>query len=727
MRLKRTLCSAVSLLSCTASLACVGAAWAQTPPDGDGRAQSVKPVGKPGTEVVVTASRANLLGSAQTASQGSVTRKEVELRPIFRIGQLYETVPGLVVTIHSGEGKANQYLLRGFNLDHGTDFASFVDGMPVNRSTNAHGQGYSDQAFLIPQIVGGLDYTKGPYYAAIGDFGAVGSTHVRLLDELPTQVSASVGTFSDAEAFAGGTHHFTSQDRIWAAVDLAHVEGPWAPAQDFRRANAAARFSHGDAMDGFSLAGLYYKSQGRLLTDQPLRAVQEGLIGRYGTLDPSDQSRSMRWSLSGDYARQGMGWSFTSNAYFVHSTMTLWNDFTHFLEDPVNGDQEQQDETRSTLGGSAALRFDTGLGFGQAQTTFGLQARHDWVTVDRLHTKDRQNLFYCMQPQPSGPAIPVDVGLSACTLDQARLTDLGLYGETAVHWRPWLRTEFGAREELYAASDRSLITGFSGSRSQWLFQPKASVVLGPFQQTELYFSIGKGFHSDDVRGVFGTVPLEGLAAAAGPTPLLATTTGEEIGLRTNLIPRLAIQVAAFREDFQSELRYIADEGEDAPSAPSRRQGVEVSAQYHPFPWLELNTDLAFSKARYRGDLAAFDLPGPYITNAPAFVGSFGLLVDNLGAWFGGLQWRRLGAYPINDGEAQPKDKGYSEVNVDLGYKFSRNFKAQLSVFNLLDDRANSSTFYYNARLPGEPAEGITDYQVHPNEPRSARFTFTAYF
>ena len=145
------------------------------------------------SQVVVTASRVDLLGKAITASQGSVTKQELELRPIYRIGQLYETVPGLVVTVHSGESKANQYELRGFDLDHGTDFASFVDGMPVNQGTNLHGQGYSDQTFLMPQIVGGLDYTKGPYYAANGDFSAVGSAHVHLVDALPNQISVSAG------------------------------------------------------------------------------------------------------------------------------------------------------------------------------------------------------------------------------------------------------------------------------------------------------------------------------------------------------------------------------------------------------------------------------------------------------------------------------------------------------------------------------------------------------
>ena len=703
------------------------AALSELPADAPARGlQPAKPAART-SEVVVTASRANLLGSAQTASQGSITRKEVELRPVFRIGQLFETVPGLVVTVHSGEGKANQYLLRGFNLDHGTDFASFIDGMPVNRSTNAHGQGYSDQNFLMAQIADGLDYTKGPYYAATGDFGAVGSVHIRLRNDLESQVSASVGTLGDQDVFVAGAHHFDADSRIWVAADVGHLDGPWTPPNDFRKVNAAMRYSHGDPQDGFSVTGLFYKSEGRLTTDQPLRAIQQGLITPYGTLDPSDGSRSLRWSLSGDYARQGTNWSFASSAYFIHSTMTLWNDFTHFLDDPVNGDQEQQDESRNTVGASAALRLRSQLGFGDVQTTLGLQARHDDVQIDRLHTRRRQNLFYCDQEQASGPATPYAVGLPACNLDRAHMTDLGPYAEAVIHWRPWLRTILGAREELYLASDHSLISGFSGSTHQWLFQPKGSLVLGPFFQTELYVSAGRGFHSDDVRGVFGTVLLEGIPAVAGATPLLATTTGEEVGLRSNLIPRVGVQVALFQEDFESELRYDQDQGEDSPSAPSRRQGVEVSGQYHPFAWIELNADLAFSRARYRGDLAAFGLPGPFIANSPSFIGSFGVLVDNLGPWFGGLQWRRLGPYPINDGQQFPRDKGHSEFNLDVGYKVSRRFKAQIGVYNLLGSHANSSAYDYTTRLPGEPAAGVTDFQVHPLEPRSARFTLTALF
>lgn len=682
------------------------------------------------SEVVVTASRINLLGMADTASQGVITRKEVELRPIARVGQLYETVPGLVVTIHSGEGKANQYLLRGYNLDHGTDFASFVDGMPVNRPTNAHGQGYSDQSFLLPQIVSGIDYTKGPYYAAIGDFGAVGSAHVHLLDVLPNQVSAMVGTFGDEEVYAGGAYPLSGDDRVWAALDLAHIDGPWDPAGDFRKGQAAVRYSHGTEAEGFSLTGMYYQSLGRLTTDQPLRAFQEGLISRYQTLDPTDMSKSERASVSARFATSNSNWSVNGGVYFLQSTMTLWNNFTHFLTDPVNGDQEEQDESRQTLGGDAAFTlYLKPLGL-QSDTTFGVVGRYDDAWVDHKHTLHRQPLDYCEVQQPDGSFTPVPAAGTNCQADRAHVLDLGPYVENTTHWTSWLRTVFGLREEYYWAHDRSDVTGFAGSAHQFLFQPKGSIILGPFYKTELYVSAGRGFHSDDIRGVLGTVPGQGIPGAAGATPLLASATGEEIGLRSNIIPHVSMTAAVFREDFRSEQKYNADIGQDSASAPSRREGVEVGGQYRPWPFLELNGDVTFARARYQGtpaSLAEFGLNGPWIANAPSFIGSFGALVDNLGRWFGGAQLRWLGSYPVSDGDQNPQDPGYKEVNLDVGYKLNPHLKLQASVFNLFNSKANASAYYYTSRLPGEPLEGVTDLQVHPLEPRSARFTVTANF
>lgn len=707
-------------------------AMAQTapPPAGVAADTAASPESSTVSEVVVTASREDLLGRAISASQGSVSRKEVELRPILRIGQLYETVPGLAVTVHSGEGKANQYLLRGFNLDHGTDFASFVDGMPVNRPTNAHGQGYSDQNFLLPQLVAGVDYTKGPYDASIGDFGAVGSAHVRLVDALPDQISASAGTLRDQELFVGGTRRFGDDDRLWAAFDVGHLDGPWSQPGDFNKLNAAARFSRGSDANGYSVTGLYYSSEGRMETDQSIYAMKDGLIGRYGTLDPSDASRSERLSLSGRYGAQGDRWRFTSGLYAIHSTMTLWNDFTHYLFDQANGDQEEQDETRTTFGGDAALSLAKDIGSIRTDTTLGLQARDDGAYVDRRHTRRRVPLDYCELANAAGTdATPYAAVNGACSADRVRLYDLGVYVETITRWTPWLRTVLGLRAEDYAAADRSLTLGVRRAGAQTLLQPKGGLVLGPWFRTELYVSAGRGFHSDDVRGVFQTAPLEGVQNLAVGTPLMAPATGEEVGLRSGVIPKVQVQFAVFQENFSSELAYDQDQGEDQASAPSRRQGVELSGQYRPFRWIELNADLAVSRARYDASpagLAAYGLAGPYIANAPRFIGSFGVLVDKLGPWSGGLQWRDLGPYPVEDGEQYPQAKGYSEVNIDLGYAVNSRLEVRLGVFNLFNSKADAAAYDYTSRLvPGGPE--ITGLQVHPLEPISARLTVTATF
>ena len=677
------------------------------------------------SEVTITTSRVNLLGTATTASQGSVTEQELQLRPAYRVGQLLESVPGLVVTVHSGEGKANQYLARGFNLDHGTDIANFVDDMPVNRPTNTHGQGYSDLNFIMPELSNGLDYTKGPYYASVGDFGSVASTHMHLANEIPDQVSLAGGTLGVYNAFAGGTGHLSEEDRLAGGIYYGHVNGPFTHPDDFRKVAGILRFSHGTDADGYSATGMYFHGEGNMTTDQPARAVQQGLISRWGSLDPSDGSLSERFSLSGHYGVTGDTWKSSSSAYFIHSKMILWNDFTHYLDDPVNGDQEEQYESRTTAGGQSAFTFTQSFGSVQNDLATGVQLRYDNAYVNRKHTLQRAPLTYCSVEQADGGALQVPVAGGICNADQVHLLDVGPYIEDTTHWTGWLRTVLGLREEYYRASDHSLTSGFSGSDHETLFQPKGSLILGPFAETELYFSAGRGFHSDDVRGVFGTVPLEGVPGSAGRTPLLAPSKGLELGVRSNIVPKLAMQLALFQQDFNSELAYDADAGQDSASAPSRRQGVELSAEYRPLRWIELNTDLAWSKARYRGDLAAFGLDGPYIANAPKFIGSFGVLIDNIGPWFGGLQWRKLGAYPISDGDRFPEDPGYSEFNLDAGYKINEHLKVQLSVYNLFNTHANSSAYYYTSRLPGEPADGVTGLQFHPLEPISAVLKVTA--
>lgn len=652
--------------------------------------------------IVITASTVDLLGVAVTASQSAITRQELELRPAYRVGQLLEAVPGLTVTAHSGEGKANQYLLRGFNLDHGTDLATFVDGMPVNMRTHAHGQGYTDLNFLIPELASGVDFTKGPYQAAEGDFGSVGADHIRLADKLPAQLAISAGTLGDRRAFAGGQRDLGSNLRAIGALELLHLDGPWDHPDNFRKTNAALRLLHRDSGEGYGVTALYYRGRWSATTDQPRRAMETGLISRFGTLDPSDGGQSERFSLSADYIHAVGAWRLSANAYVVRQQMTLWSNFTHWLEDPADGDQHGQNDRRTFAGAAVSATRIGMIGRLESRTQVGVQGRFDDIYVDLRHTRERADL-------------------ETLRADKVRETSLALYLQNTTSWAPWARTVVGVRGDYFHVSDRSLVGGVSGDEHKALFQPKASLVLGPWARTELYFSGGKGFHSNDGRA--GLVDDGAGGSTYRRPPLLAPSRGYEAGLRSSWIPRLQAAVAAFQIDFDSELVYNADAGQTEAGRPSRRRGIEASLQYRPTRWLELNSNIAVSRARYRDA----DPAGRHIEDAPALVASAGVLVDNLGPWFGAIQWRDLGSHALVE-DNSVRSPGYREINLDIGYRLSARFKVQAEIFNLTNSKDSAADYLYADRIsPVEPAGGVADIHSHPLEPRSLRVTLTASF
>lgn len=671
----------------------------------------------PPDTITVTASRINLLGRATTAGQGTVTEKELRLRPAYRIGELLESIPGLVVTTHSGEGKANQFLMRGFNLDHGTDLASFVDGIPINEVTHAHGQGYTDLNFLIPEMMGTIDYTKGPFNAATGDFGVAGSDRIHLVDFLPTMISGSVDTFGNERLVTGGTAHFQNGDKLLGAFETDHADGPWKYPDNFRAIKSMARYLHGTATNGFDLTGMYYRGQWRATNDQPLEAVQENLIGRYGSLDPTDGGFTERYSLSGHYRFGNDQQKWEARFYADHSRLSLWNNFTHYLEDPVDGDQFQQDETRTKVGGALTYtRSDTLFGTMPTETVFGIDGRYDTIYIDRRHTSQRVVLANC-------PDSPYGGGLYVCNADAVQEGRVAGYVQNTLHWLPWLRTVTGLREEYYHGADHSLVTNFSGNVGQVLFQPKGSLIFGPWKKTELYLSAGRGFHSNDLRGVVGTFSGDRFTAGSVQTPLMTKAFSEEIGLRSTPLRHLNTQLSFWRIDFDSELIYDPDEGVNESGPPSRREGIEFSAQYNPLPWLELNTDVAYSHARYRThDPEHYGISGTYVANAPNMIWSFGALIDNGGPWFGGLQVRWLGGYPLLEDNSL-RSKGYREVNLDFGYRFSKKLKLTVSLFNLTNSHDNAIAYGYEYRTT-PTSKAVTGTTFHPLEPISARFALT---
>jgi hypothetical protein len=662
-------------------------------------------------EVTVSAARLNLIGTAVTASAGVVTPEELALTPAFRPGQVLETVPGLTVTVHSGEGKADQYLLRGYNLDHGTDLAVFVDGMPVNDPTHAHGQGYTDLNFMIPELASGVTYTKGTYYADEGDFASVGSIHVSYFDAIQDQATVTAGTLGFERVFSAGTVGLGAGNLL-GALELQHYDGPWASPDDQRKVNMVLRYSQGDRKDGFSVTAMLYHDLWNATTDQPVQALEEGLIGRFGSLDPSDGGYSERSSLSAEYHVELGEGELSAESYVIASHLTLWNDFTHDLVDPIDGDQEVQHEDRETLGGDASYaRTDDVAGFVN-DLLIGLHSRTDYLDVLRLPTQERMLLT------PSELAA-VGYPSSYSEIDEVSLQSVAGYLEDTMHWTAWFRTVLGFREDYMHGSDSGTNHGDAHSA---LPEPKASLIFTPDDTTELYASWGRGFHSDDLRGV-NRARIEGVPGA----PLIARQSGEEVGARQQVGERLALTLAVYTLDAQSETTYDPDIGQDVAGPASKRYGWELNATYQASRWLELYGSYSHNHAR-------FDTPfddgtghfGEYLPNAPFAAGSFSAYVKNLGPWQAGLEYRYMSAFPLSSDDVI-QGRGYGEWSGDVHYALASGWTAGVGLYNILDKKADAAEFWYLYRLPGQPADGEPGVTFHPLEPFSVRFTISKMF
>ena len=664
--------------------------------------------------VVVTAERRELIGTTTTASEGIVVNDELALTPAYRPGQLLETVPGLQVTSHSGEGKANQYLMRGYNLDHGTDLAVSVDGMPVNNPTHAHGQGYTDLNFMIAELATNIKFTKGTYYADQGDFASVGSVHLSYLDRINNQLNVTGGNLGFQRMFAAGSAGVEDalgaagisgiSGNLLGALELQHYDGPWDSADNQRKINAVLRYSN----SGFSLTGMFYHGLWNATTDQPERAISAGLIGRFGTLDPTDGGRAQRWSVSSQYHTSIGDGELNANAYLVNTQLTLWNNFTHFLTDPVNGDQEAQTENRYITGGGVSYQLPTQIAGVTTEWLTGARVRYDINDLSRLPTAGRIVLTAAQNP------------LDFSETDHVHLLNLSGYMQATTHWTAWFRTVVGIREDFIQGIDSG--TNF-GSASQSLFQPKISLIFTPAATTELYLSAGRGFHSDDLRGV-----TQAATTGQSGAPLIARQKGEELGVRQHLAAgKVTVTLAVFNLDAESETTYDPDAGEDGAGPASRRYGYEVNLTYQALRWLEFYASYSGDHARFSTD---FDdgtgHVGRYLSNAPFGTGSFNVYVKNLGAWSGGLEYRYLGREPLSP-DNQIQSGGYGEWNADVKYAFARDWSAGLGVYNILNRHSNATEFWYIDRLPGEPADGVPDLHLHPLEPLAVRLTLSKTF
>jgi outer membrane receptor protein involved in Fe transport len=637
------------------------------------------------------------------ASAITVSGAEVNARPFSRVGEALEVVPGLIVTQHSGEGKANQYFLRGFNLDHGTDLAISVDGMPVNMPTHGHGQGYADINFMIPELIQSVNVRKGPYFADVGDFGSAGSVAIDYVNRLPKNIAElTFGSFGYRRALAAGSTA-VGAGTLLAAFEGVGYNGPWDVPDNVRKLNGVLRYSQGTATDGFTLSAMAY-SNGWNSTDQVAqRAIDQSLIGRFGSLDPTDGGVSSRFSLSSNWAQSGEYGQSKINAYVINSSLRLYNNFTYFLDDPVNGDQFSQMDRRTVYGFNASHAFDMRVGGIETQTRVGLQTRGDDIRVGLFKTFQRETL-------------------STVREDSVREGNVGLWADTTARWTDWLRTTVGIREDHFAGRVLSDTPQNSGNAQASMTSPKAGIVLGPWYKTEFYGNAGYGLHSNDIRGATITVDPIDKVTPQDRVPLLVRSKGAEIGIRTRAVEGLTSSLAVFVLNFDSELLFVGDAGTTEPSRPSRRVGVEWTNQYQVLPWMRLDLDVAYTRARFTD----FDPAGNFIPGAPAWVASGGVTFGGENGWFGALRGRYFGPRPLIEDD-NVRSQASLIFNARAGYKFDNGLRLQLDVLNLFNARTNQIEYYYLSRLPGEPIGGVADRHVHPAEPLAVRLTLAGRF
>jgi outer membrane receptor protein involved in Fe transport len=637
------------------------------------------------------------------ASAMTISGAEVNVRPFSRVGEALEVVPGLIVTQHSGEGKANQYFLRGFNLDHGTDLAISVDGMPVNMPTHGHGQGYADINFLIPELVQSINVRKGPYFADQGDFASAGAIAIDYVNRLPKNIAElTFGSFGYRRALAAGSTA-VGAGTLLAAFEGVGYSGPWDVSDDVRKLNGVLRYSQGTATDGFTLSAMAY-SNGWNSTDQVAqRAIDQGLIGRFGSLDPTDGGTSSRFSLSSNWAQASEYGQSKINAYVINSSLRLYNNFTYFLDDPVNGDQFSQMDRRTVYGLNASHAFDVRVGGIETQTRIGLQTRGDDIRVGLFRTLQRETL-------------------STVREDSVREGNIGLWADTTARWFDWLRTTVGIREDYFAGSVLSDTPANSGNAQASMTSPKAGIVLGPWYKTEFYGNAGYGLHSNDIRGATITVDPIDKVTPQDRVPLLVRSKGAELGIRTKAVEGLTSSLAVFVLDSDSELLFVGDAGTTEASRPSRRVGVEWTNQYQVLPWMRLDFDLAYTRARFTD----FDPAGNFIPGAPAWVAAGGVTFGAESGWFGALRGRYFGPRPLIEDDSV-RSQASLIFNARAGYKFDNGLRLQLDVLNLFNAKTNQIEYYYLSRLPGEPIGGVADRHVHPAEPLAVRLTLAGRF
>jgi TonB-dependent receptor-like protein len=665
------------------------------------------------------------VSNMMAASAGDISQAQIQSEPLLRPAAILENVPGLIVTQHSGEGKANQYFLRAFNLDHGTDLALEVDDMPVNMPTHAHGQGYSDFNFVIPELAADLHYKKGPYYADEGDFATAGTVRLGLVNEVPSSATLGFGEegyrrglLLDSTGFVGGT--------LIGAGEVYHNDGPFEVPDDYNRLNGVVRYFRGDAGDYFTLTAMAYSGKWNSTDQVPLRAISAGLIDRFGSLNPTDGGVSTRSSLSFNRVKRSDETEVQVSAYAIGYKLDLWSTFTYYLRNPIDGDQVLQHDDRVVYGFKTSKSWFTSFLDAPTTNIIGVQARIDDI-------KD-VGIFSTFERRTIGSTQNAGVWESSGAV----------YAESSTEWRDHVQTTLGLREDQFDfdVKDRMLnpdgscninsdpLGCVTGTKRASIFSPKLGLVLGPWARTTYFINLGDGYHSNDARGVTRS----GQNPDQRPVTPLTRATGGEVGVVAKVIPKLETRLDVFELKLKSELVFDGDAGVTSPSGATTRTGIEWASTYHLNEWLSAEFNTAFTRARFDhnaapdtlgcGDAAPTNpcalrggIVGRYIPNSPTNVTDAALIAQRDSGWFGALRARHFGASPLVE-DNSARSPAYTTVDAQIGFRATK-WLAVIDVFNIADVKWNDIEYYYVSRLKNEPSP-VADYVVHPGVPRTVR-------
>ncbi len=613
---------------------------------------------------------------------------DVQTSPVKSSQEILRKVPGLIIGQHAGGGKAEQLFLRGFDVDHGTDVAISVDGMPVNMVSHAHGQGYADLHFVIPETIENVNFGKGPYYANMGNFNTAGYVDLRLRKTLnESLVSLETGQFNTSRLLGMFDIYGSGDSNAYIASELYLTDGPFDSPQNFNRINVMGRYNYNLSGDRtLDITASHFQSKWDASGQIPQRAVDQGLIGRFGAIDDTEGGRTSRTNVLINHTKVlGENKLFKTKAFLSQYNFELYSNFTFFLEDPVNGDQIRQKENRImigaesvyerknlTLGGDTQLKYESGVGF-------------------RYDNAD-------------------DIELSSTLNRQTTLNRIALGDVDEVNTFGFLNTELKTGKWLINPALRldyfkfdyvNKITETYDNRgeSKLAFSPKLNAIYSVNRDWQLFLKSGIGFHSNDARVV----------VANRGEDILPAAYGVDVGTILKPMDRLALNATLWTLFLDQEFVYVGDAGIVEPSGKTRRLGAELGVRYQALDWLYLYGDVNYTHGRSTEEPDGSD----FIPLAPDFTSSGGILVDGLGHFSGALTYRFVDDRPANEDNSITAE-GYFVTDFNLNFHW-KNWTCGIIVENLFDTAWNETQFATESRLFNEP-DSVEEIHFTPGTP-----------